>query len=1173
MSRTFRLFFLLLSLTGVSALGRALTPAPWLELSLENFAGWSGLQRTDKGAILTTSGKAEFRVPDGSRGWHRPTDYQVENDGVIDARPWYGLHFEIELERDDATFNVDLTVGIPSGQERHNLLDQSSAHLQLRGRGWHAVTVPWESFDYNRGQVQFLKFLKFLSLQGAYQDAGVSTFTLRKVGLVRGNPLSLTCDVRSRPADADGHVVYAVTVTNCAEQPQLVSAMLLRSGWEGMPAEVSPKVLRLAAGASAEVTVSVSVPSNLPPGAHETQALIVAPQDGTGTPAKMDLITVRRLPFPFLVRDAHGWAEVIANTSKYSWAQQAAVETIKKADAWRVPQPFPDNRAPDGTRSVFKSYIENEFAPCTLAYHLTGDKKYAEKIALFLRRLSDPQSGYPRTRHANSNSIPQEGGFFRGCVEGYEAIYDAGVLSDADKNQIEQTFRLYIGVVEDGLGDGGISNWSVFNLVPASLCALAIHDLAEFNQLMDGPCGIVDHVRFGVMTDGWWYEMSLSYNLGCAEEFTRLGLAAQAFGIDFLNRKFPVALTSRVGLRPFEFESFLGMAFGKYGPILRNTVSIKQLWDGIAIYPDYRGVMFGMGDGHEHHLSGTPFELAYRAFRDPAYATIIKQGGRRDLTNAVAELPADSPRLYAVSGHSDNAGIAVLRSQTVGREPREQIQVGFKFGTHGSFHGHFDRLSLLSLMRYGRSFYNPETSWYGYGNYMYKWWVQPSLAHNMVVVDGKQQEPQPSRPLHFYSGAMMQAVAAENTSRWSNPPYFGGYNQLEKVRAGDAGFVAIPEPHPKPGDVTDYTEPVRQRRLLIVTDDYVVVADDLHGEREHVFDQLLHLRGAEIVHPEKLRVLRRDAQFDPHPLGSGQFLTHVTRYAGDTPVSVHSVHRIGDGKKEETGGAKSLSEPGELQIDVHALWPKKIEIATAEYPENWNVERKLSYRVSGDERTLASGVLGTWILGSGAIDVDVTGVKTLRLSADSKRSPSSRKTLFWGAPAIVTAGGKTVALDQLKTTSKNLIPSPRPGRDYEGGPIRIAGIDYDAALGAEPVEDGTAAVINVDLTGLQAVRFHATVGGDWPVGDEEQLRKTVALRTRGTAAQFLTVIEPFENKSLISAATATGPTSLRVELKDGRVQDIVIHSLDTAEGDVSVEIKETKNGKTLRTESSRPGLR
>lgn len=82
-------------------------------------------------------------------------------------------------------------------------------------------------------------------------------------------------------------------------------------------------------------------------------------------------------------------------------------------------------------------------------------------------------------------------------------------------------------------------------------------------------------------------------------------------------------------------------------------------------------------------------------------------------------------------------------------------------------------------MRYGRSFYNPETSCFGYGDYIYKWWVQPSMSHNMVVVDGLQQEPTSCNQLLFHTGPMLQAVCVETEARWSNPPYMGGYDQMD----------------------------------------------------------------------------------------------------------------------------------------------------------------------------------------------------------------------------------------------------------------------------------------------------------------------------------------------------------------------------------------------------------
>ncbi len=1134
---------------------------------------WTGLAKADAHtAELTLPGIAVFQVPAGPKGWHRPTDYEMEFDGVLDVRPWHGIRFEVKLDRKSDAFVADLTLRIPPDQPRNDQLDHASTHIRIEGNpaGWHTVTVPFASFDYNRGQQDFLQFIQTLEIQGRYEGSKpAGRVTLRNLRLVLADVVSLASPIKSRPADVNGAAEYPITITNCGDISRSFALSFERTGWEAMAATVTPATLALLQpGERRTALVRVTVPAGAPAGAREDQILVATSQAGDAEPQKLVLTTLQRVPFPFLVHDATGWAAVRAKVDRFPWAREQADDVIKKATAWQVPVAYPNNRSPEGRLSVFAGYAEGDLRKCVLAWRLTGDRAFIDKAALFLRRLADPATGYPRTLHANSQNIPQEGGLFEGCVEAYEAAVEAGVLSAENRQLIETTFRLYIGVTRGMMGDGGISNWTVFNLSPAALCALAIQDLDLFNALMDEPCGIVDHLRYGMMNDGWWYEMALSYNLGCAEAFTKVGLAARAFGIDFLNQKFPVALTHKVGLRPFEFQNFQGMAFGKYGPARTHTTTIKQMWDGITPYPDYRGVMFGMGDGHEDTVGGGPFELAYYAFRDPAYAAIIKQGGKRDLVYGVPDLPTDTPTLFTRSSFSENAGIAVLRSQTPDRAPSEQIQAAFKYGTHGSYHGHFDRISLLSLMRHGRSFYHPETSWFGYPSYMYKWWVQPSLSHNMVVVDAKQQEPRECTQLLFHSGAMMQAVAAETVARWSNPPYFGGYDQLAKVKAGDLPYVPIPVDHPKPADVTDYSEPVRQRRAIIVTDDYVVLADDLRAEHEHTYDNLLHLRGARLVDTPGLRSLGHQAQFDTSPLGSGQFITDVNRYTGTAPLRVESLHRIDKDKNLETGGKSSESIPGDLRIDEHILWPQNPEILLGRYAEAWNVNKKLTYDVLGDGRSLATDTFGAWMLGSGTVDVDVRSVTTMELRTVTKRSDKTRNTLFWGNPVLVTADGREVPLATLTATPKNVIPTPQPDHDYEGGPIVIAGEAYTRATPAEPKDTAQPAVITVSLVGLNAVRFKATVGGDWPVGDEENTRKTISVRSHGTTAQFLTLLEPYETRRLVKTAVATGPNRLRVELTDGRIQELVIQNLD---GDHPViELTESRDGQVTRRETTAP---
>lgn len=1129
----------------------------WKELSVNN---WTGVTKTGDELGLKIPGKAVYTVPDGTKGWYL-RGLMGANDGVVDIRNLYGIRFELFLENDDM-FDAKLTIARPSKTGRRDIPDSTSTIVKAQGKGWHTITVPFTSFDYNRGQFHFLKYVKQISINAKSSKSCKIAF--RNVKLIQGNPLYFDAVVRSKPADADSTVKYTATIGNSSEEAQFVNLSVRKKGWEGMKTRIEPAFVSLKPGEEKEITICVTVPSIVPQGSQETQTLDAFSANGGST--QLDFITVCRLASPYIVHNEAGWQDVLNKTKKYDWAKKELDETIKKADEFVVPETPADNLPGEGSRAVLKSYIEQRFWPVAVAYKLTGDKKYAEKIALLLRRLSAP-GAYPTTLHASTQDIPQEGGLWEGLARSYDLIRDSGVLSKEDKAQIEQSMRLYIYTLIDGLGNGGISNWSLFNLCPAAQCALAIQDMQLFNELMDGQGGVRDHVRYGTMDDGWWYEVSLAYNIGCVENLTSLGIAAKPFGIDFLNEKIDASLSQNVGLRPFEYENFLGMAFGKFGPIKRNYVTIKDMWDAITVYPDYRGVMFGMGDGHEQKVGAGPFEMAYFAYRDTAYAAVLKQADKRDLIYGVPELPVKTPVLYAKSGHSDNAGVAVLRSQTEGREQREQIQAALKYGTHGSYHGHFDRASFLSLMRYGRSFWNPETSWFGYGSYMYKWWVQTSMVSNMVVVDGKMQEPRESNPLAYYSGKMMQVMALETNARWSNPPYMGGYEQVDKVKNGTTGYVPVPANHPNFSDATDYSEPVLQRRLMIVTDDYVVLADYLKGGKEHTFDNLLHLRGAKPG--DGLKFTGHDAQFDVSPLSTGQFITSVDNYSATKGAKIPSKMIVDPVGGWETGGFNGYQEPGDLYIDVYHAWPQKAEVRIGNYAEGINIGKKLNYEVVADGKRLVADSLGTWILGNNAVTVNIKDAKTLQLRVKTNRGGGTKNTLFWANAKIVTSKGKEISLNDLKLLVTNIIPTPSKVKDYKGGPVKIAGTAYTDVLATEPDSTKEYAVITIDLTGLDAKTFRANIGGDYPVGDEDQVRKTVSYRTKGKEAQFLAVLEPFEAKCMVKSVKATDAGTLEVELIDGRTQQIKIKGLNSVDGKATVEIQELKDKKVVREEKTK----
>jgi hypothetical protein len=235
-------------------------------------------------------------------------------------------------------------------------------------------------------------------------------------------------------------------------------------------------------------------------------------------------------------------------------------------------------------------------------------------------------------------------------------------------------------------------------------------------------------------------------------------------------------------------------------------------------------------------------------------------------------------------------------------------------------------------------------------------------------------------------------------------------------------------------------------------------------------------------------------------------------------------------------------------------------------PQNQGNEKKLWYTVKGDGKVLGEGKFGSWILGEATIDVPVQGLKQLDL--ETKIEGAKKNTLFWGNARIVTATGEEIPLTQLPVHFENVVQPPAPGKDYYGGPIKIVGADYTQGTPAEPQDAKAPGIANVDLSATHAARFKATLGGAYPLGDAGQLHKIYGIRSEGTKARFLTLIEPYDKQSIVKSARALSADQFQVELTDGRIQDLTIANMEGAGNDISVELKETKSGQDVRSETS-----
>jgi hypothetical protein len=1112
-------------------------------------------------AALAVPGEAVFGFPDGPKGWHK-RGFRVEHDGTRDWRDEYGLQLDVRLA---AATPVELSVRlrVPGQPVRMDYVQETKATVTVQGAGWHRVTLPWSAFDFAQAQPAFLKFVKEVHLatrvlgEGSQQPVLISD-----VRVIRAPAVALVAPVQGRAAGAGAVVEYPVTVTNCTDRPQSVNLSFQTVGWEAMTASVDRPTMQLAPGETQACLVRVKVSDRIPPGGHQTQVLRAVANGDAGAVATLAFTTACEVPHPNILHTQARWREVRDKVAKHDWAREEQARLVKQADGWNVPeiaQPPKNDPGDQMGPFLFSTREEINLLAAAVAYQLTGEKKYAEKVATFLRRLSDPERGYPKTLRGCNQSLVQEGHLFQHNAMAYDMIADSGVLTAADRAQVERTFRLYIETIRLEAATGSINNWNLSELCGALYCALAVGDLSLADRYLNGANGILEHLSKGVMDDGWWYECSISYNVWCAAEFSQVALAMEPWGVNLKDARVPASYTPNYSIIPWAKEPGLyGMNFDKFGPVTHNHVDIKRMWDALPRFADFNGLMFGLNDSTERPLTGTrtevggqPFEIAYYLYRDPAYAAIIKRAEKRDLLYGVPELPDEVPDVSGGSAYADNVGVVMLRSQAADRPRKDQLQAVLHYGTHGGFHGHFDRTNLLSLMRYGRSFYNPEMIWYGYESFLYKFYVQSSINKNMVTVDLKMQEPVESQRLLFHTGTLFQATAVQTNARWSHEP-FGGMiydwfkGGLPEKQWAEGRSFPLPADAPKYSDIGAYSDRVLQRRLMVVTDDYVVLADYLKGDAEHTFDNLYQIRGFRGLEAGGKKPPRHTGQMTTDPRCAAQFITDCDWY-------------------DVTSPARATFDDPAFKVDVISVWPVEQQVMVGTAPDVQKTEKQLSYAVRGDGKTLAEGKFGAWVLGQAEVDVPLDNVSELEL--ETRVAKSQVPSVFWGNARVVTRDGKELPLASLPVQATNVMESKSAGTDYAGGPVKIVGVAQAGAVAAQPKDDGQPATLRLSLSGLNAARFKATLGGDYPVGDEGRVRKTYSVRTRGRVGRFLTVVEPHDGPSVIKRATALDAGTLRVELTDGRIQEIRIDGLDGDGASLAVHVTEKGGGKAERSES------
>ncbi len=1139
-----------------------------VSVGAQDFSDWSGIENVqNKIATFKTDKAISYRYPNGEYYYK---GFKAIYGNAADWSQYAGVRFDIYLKKESsAALHVLFKVAEEDADELNPVSD---ANIQVVGAGWHSVYIPWDLFNLVEGQLGTLQGVKEFAIKGV--SAKNSSFKIRNIQLTKGDKIYLEAPIQGKSAIAGKKVEYEIELGNTTNQNQNVQLVFSKYGWESMSAKVEPAVLELKPQEVKKCKVLVTVPANLPKGVREKQVLKAIPNGNGSAATTLEFTTAVKVPAPNIFFTADKWQQVRSKVENFGWAKEQEQEYERIAQKWIVPEVAITGPTRDMQfgQHLYTERDADSMFKTAIAYQLTGKKDYAKKCVLLLKRLSNLKNGYPTTLRAGGANFVKEGGFFQNVARGYDMIIDAGLLTAEDKKNIENTFRLYIDVAITQNSDGAIGNWDLSELTGALYCALSIQDLHLAEEILSMPAGIYQQLTQGVLNDGWWHECAIGYNLWCSTMFSQIAIALEPWGENFKDKKLPMGTTPNHSLLPRRNEPGLwGMNFMKWGTLNYNSIGIKDMWDAPLDFLDYRGVIFGVNDAFENMVAGADYELAYYLYRDPEYAAIIQRGDKRDLLYGVPELPDATSEKVSKSAYADNMGIVQLRSQKEGREQREQIQAVLHYGTHGGGHGHYDRTQLISMMRYGRSFYNPEMYWYGYSAYVYKFLVQTSINKNMVVVDQKMQEPSESFRKLFYTGDLMQATVVESKARWMHPPYmgmvYGGKPVTVQDKAwGEGRSLFIPENHPPYGDCTAFTDSIMQRRLMVMMDDYIVLADYMQSDSVRTYDWLMQIKGFKELTADKKEKLRHDNQWNTDPLGAAQFTTDCDWYTTSGTARSKFEMCFGEGCDNE-GARMRENEDGPLKIDVFNAWPKQNEIMVGTTPEAFAVNKKLWYKVAADGQTLLNDSTGAWVLGAKDIELDIAGKKELILTTQVGKSKTN--TIFWGNAKLVLKGGSEVFVSSLPVKYNNMLKPTSIGVDYYGGPVKIEGQLMAKSTPGMPKNTKEKATVTVDLSGIEAVVFKTKIGGDFPMGDESSRRKTLAVRTKGKETSYLSVIEPYETESVIKSVTAKSANKLVVELLDGRVQEITFTGLEGDGNNITVSSKEFINGKLLREEQTK----
>lgn len=885
---------------------------------------------------------------------------------VEDISASEGIRLEIELLQEGI---VQLQVSLyPLRIARPEFFPVVTGSTAVMGKGFHRVEIPLEQFGFRQMTKAFLKYLDGFSVK-LLRGGPVM---IRKVEADILGDFTVSAARASQAVEAGEWAEYSVMVSNRSDQKRVINIGQSLYGKECLSADYEPYIV-LDARENRAYVIKILMTEDIPPGGLERSSFYFVPEGEGAKARKITLQTVKKRKHPYLYMTQEQWeqrrealgggssaseeAAEAQGTERFSRQEQRRSfyrEYVEPAKSWEVPAV---SKRED---CVYPAYSQNDLFRTAAAWKITGTEAFREKAVRFLTGLLDPQKGYLAARKsyfafvesrqeyargdfkvhsAQSAGWVQEAEFFIKTALSYDLLYD--YFSPDQHKQMEACLRNYMEFASWRLTDGDGNNFQVAESGAGLLCAMALQDQEMADRFINGLNGFEDLLSAVFLDDGMYFEEASGYVRLVGELFFEIVNAAENYGISLKHRKVLASFDRNILHAPWALREtwaedgkpFLGMSFRRFERFSKPDRCLKDFFDCTARLLTDRGILFSVNDSNEQDFTGL-YQKAFYLYGDPLYGKIARMCQRPDPLLVREEAESSSVQeTGAFSLLFPGGGLGVLREGS--------SQAVLKFGGHGGYHGHFDRLSLASFLQDGRTFHNNEYAWYGYDSFLFKMWVQTSMAHNMVVVDGRMQKPSPCECIYFAAHEKVwppendefSAVCAQTVTVWMDPPY-GGQTPYplvfpEEKCAREGRYILPGSPKRRQGEIGEFSGPVFQRRLLVLFHGCCIVWDYLEGEQEHRFDCLYHPMGR--MDPISRQVLfekgfEKRERFSEDPFGAGQFILNCYEARAEGSLCLH----FADASPRVNGNDIMDFTP---ESALWRAWPRSGAVTVGRYPQ------------------------------------------------------------------------------------------------------------------------------------------------------------------------------------------------------------------------------------------------